>query len=149
MTTRREFCIHACRVISLASVAGAVQGCSGSPTAPATAAQLQTVNGTVTNGAVSVAIDAASPLAAVGSAALVQTTIGSFLVTRTAQTSFSAVTAICTHEACTITGFESQAFVCPCHGSRFSANGAVLNGPAFNPLRQFATQFSNNVLTIV
>jgi cytochrome b6-f complex iron-sulfur subunit len=149
MSTRREFCIHACQAITLAGIAGLVEGCSGSPTAPGGAPSLQAVNGTVVNGTVSVTIDAASPLAAVGSAALVQTTVGDFLVTRTAQNSFTAVTATCTHEACTITGFENQAFVCPCHGSRFSATGAVLTGPAFSPLRQFATQFANNVLTIL
>jgi Rieske Fe-S protein len=99
------------------------------------------------NGAVTVTIDAASPLSAVGSAALVQTNGGNFLVAHTAQSSFTAMTAICTHEACTITGFESQQFVCPCHGSRFNTNGVVVMGPAVSSLRQFPTEFSNSVLT--
>ena len=47
-------------------------------------------------------------------------------------------------------GYRLQSpYVCPCHGSQYSTSGAVLNGPATQPLRQFATQFTNNVLTIV
>jgi Rieske Fe-S protein len=93
-------------------------------------------------------IDAASPLAMAGNAALVQSTLGNFLVTRAAQDSFTAVTAVCTHEACTVTGFENQTFVCPCHGSRYTTSGTVVNGPATQPLRPFATAFANGVLTI-
>jgi cytochrome b6-f complex iron-sulfur subunit len=147
MTTRRDFCINACRTLSLATVAG-FQGCGGSPTSPSTAAALPSLAGTVINGAVTVTIDAASPLAAVGSAALLQTAAGAFLVAHTAESAFTAVTAICTHETCTITGFENQAFVCPCHGSRFNTTGAVLTGPAAKSLQQFSTRFANSVLTI-
>jgi cytochrome b6-f complex iron-sulfur subunit len=42
----------------------------------------------------------------------------------------------------------STSFVCPCHGSEFDTSGHVLVGPASTPLRQFQTQFANNVLTI-
>ena len=55
---------------------------------------------------------------------------------------------ICTHQACTITGFANQHYVCPCHGSEFTTDGGVVNGPAILPLPQFANQFVNNVLTI-
>jgi len=147
MTTRRAFCVHACQTISLASIAGALQAC-GSPTSPSTASPLQSVSGAVANGTVVLTIDAASPLAAVGGAALVQSSLGNFLVTRTGQDSFTAVTAICTHEGCTVSGFENQTFVCGCHGSRYTTSGAVVNGPATQPLRPFATRFANNVLTI-
>ena len=147
MTTRRDFCMQACQALSIASIAGALQGCGGSPTSPSSAS-LQSVSGAIVNGAVTVTIDSTSPLAAVGGAALVQTSVGNFLVAHTGQSVFTAMTAICTHEACTITGFESQTFVCPCHGSRYNTNGVVLTGPAVSSLRQFATQFSNNILTI-
>jgi cytochrome b6-f complex iron-sulfur subunit len=148
MTTRRDFCIHACQTISLATVAGALQGCGGSPTSPSAESPLQTINGTIVGGAVAVTIDAASPLAAAGGAALVQSAAGNFLVARTAQSSFSALTAICTHQGCTVNGFENQIFVCPCHGSRYNTSGAVVAGPATRALQQFATEFSNDVLTI-
>ena len=73
---------------------------------------------------------------------------GLILVAHTAADTFTAVTATCTHESCTITGFTGQAFVCPCHGSRFSTSGVVQNGPATRSLRSFATRFASNVLTI-
>jgi Rieske Fe-S protein len=82
-----------------------------------------------------VAVAAGSPLAAAGGAALVQSSSGSFLVTRTAADAFSALTATCTHEMCTITGFANQRFICPCHGSSFDAAGNVITGPAVRSLR--------------
>lgn len=110
--------------------------------------QLSTINGNVSGNTVVVQIDSASPLAAVGGAAMVRSSGGSFLVSRTAQETFAALTSTCTHETCTITGFDNTTYVCPCHGSRFTTAGRVVNGPANAPLRTFATQFSNNVLTI-
>ena len=53
-----------------------------------------------------------------------------------------------THEACTITGFQHQTFVCPCHGSHFNTSGGVLNGPATRSLPQFSTQVAGGVPTI-
>jgi len=94
-----------------------------------------------------VTVDAGSALAAVNSAAMVQTSLGTFLLARTAQDTFSALTAICTHEGCSITGFGNNQFVCPCHGSRFTTAGSVANGPAMRALQQYTTQFANGVLT--
>ena len=89
-----------------------------------------------------------SAFAAVGSLAMVQTSLGLFLLARTAQDAFSALTSVCTHEACAINGGAAgNQFVCPCHGSRFSTSGAVVNGPASRPLQQYPTQFANSVLT--
>jgi Rieske Fe-S protein len=48
---------------------------------------------------------------------------------------FAAVTAVCTHEVCTINGISGSIYVCPCHGSQFSATGGVVQGPAARPLR--------------
>jgi cytochrome b6-f complex iron-sulfur subunit len=143
--TRREFCTQA---VSLVSIGALLQGCGGSPTSPSNAPPLATINATGSGGAIALTIDAASPLASVGAAALVQTASGNFLVARSAQDAFTALTAVCTHEACTVTGFESPVYVCPCHGSEFTTAGAVARGPAAAPLRQFATRFAGNVLTI-
>jgi nitrite reductase/ring-hydroxylating ferredoxin subunit len=147
--TRRSFCAHAAAVAFLGGAVGTMlEGCGGSPTSPSNAPPLAVVNGTRISGGITVAVDSSSPLSAVGSAALLQTSIGEFLVAHTGQDAYVALTAICTHQTCTITGFASQTYVCPCHGSTFDVNGRVLGGPAPAPLRQYPTQFANGVLTI-
>ncbi len=158
--SRREFCAGACQVASGAALTALVSACGGggtSPTSPTPGpgggssspgvSQLTSLNGSVVGGGVQVQATS-GPLAAVGGAARVQSTAGSFLVTRTGQDSFTAVTAICTHEACTITGLSGSTYVCPCHGSRFTSGGQVLNGPATVSLQAFATSFSGGMLTI-
>jgi cytochrome b6-f complex iron-sulfur subunit len=109
---------------------------------------LTTVNGSFANGRVTVTVDAASPLNSVGGAALVQSSVGNFLVSRASQDTFVALTAVCTHEQCTVTGFQNSQYVCPCHGSQYSTSGAVTMGPATRALQQFSTQFSTPTLTI-
>ena len=146
--SRREFCVHACQAASFLAAGGLLQACSGNSMSPSGSTALPTINASPAAGALTLTIDAASPLAAVGSAALVQSSAGNALVSRTAQDTFTAVTAVCTHEACTVTGISGQIYVCPCHGSEFSTSGGVVKGPAASPLRQFSTRFAGNVLTI-
>jgi cytochrome b6-f complex iron-sulfur subunit len=150
--SRRQFCVQACRLSVAAGVAALGQACGGSssPTSPTAADPLPAISGTASGNAVTVVISSGSPLAAVGGAALVQSSRGSFLVTRTGQDSFLALSATCTHEACTITGFSStsQRYVCPCHGSTFDTSGRVLNGPAVATLRQFPASLAGSQLTI-
>jgi glycine/D-amino acid oxidase-like deaminating enzyme/nitrite reductase/ring-hydroxylating ferredoxin subunit len=49
---------------------------------------------------------------------------------------FRGIDARCTHRGCFVewNPVESS-WDCPCHGSRFDANGAALDGPAFRPLK--------------
>jgi len=150
MSTRREFCIGTCQAVSLLTLSTVLQGCGGgSPTSPgASAPQLPQVSGTVVNGALNVTMEAASGLNSVGGAALVASGAGTFLLARTGAASFTALTAVCTHEGCTVSGFTNSVYVCPCHGSEFSTSGSVVQGPAGAPLRQFATTFANGVVTI-
>ena len=95
----------------------------------------------------SVPIDPGGTLGDIGGAASVDTNLGVFLVSRASASAFTVLTAICTHEGCTVTGFNGQLYVCPCHNSKYTTSGSVANGPASQPLRQFASTFSNGVLT--
>jgi Rieske Fe-S protein len=147
--SRRRFCAEACHVASSATLATLFSACGGSsPTSPSgPAATLAVVGGRFTGSAVHVDI-AGSVLADVGGAALVESVAGVFLVARTNASAFSTVDAICSHESCTITGADGAAYVCPCHGSRYSRSGQVLAGPAKASLRQFATTFTDGVVNI-
>jgi len=152
LPTRRDFCAAACQALSLLTVGAVAQGCGGggggNPSGPSPAPGLRPITGTVNGNTVQVTIDAASPLAAAGGVAWVQAGGRSYLVARTGAETFTALTSTCTHEQCTITGYSAPVYQCPCHGSQFSTSGAVVRGPAGSPLRQFATAFASDVLTI-
>ena len=146
MPNRREFFTQA---LTLLSVAGLLDACTSSPSAPGSnAPTLPTVSGTFSGNTVTVNVDPSSSLATVGNAALVQTSGGDLLVAHTGQSTFTALSAVCTHQTCTITNYQSGTFVCPCHLSEFSTSGAVVQGPAGLPLRSYATQFLSPTLRI-
>jgi len=149
LVSRRQFCAGACQVASGATVATLFSACGGaSPTSPSgMASMLGVLSGRFAGSTVQVNV-AGSALAAVGGAALVQSIAGVFLLSRTSTSGFTAIDAVCTHEGCTITGADGTTYVCPCHGSRYNRNGQVLAGPAKASLRQFATTFTDDVVTI-
>ncbi len=90
----------------------------------------------------------ATPLANVGGAARVESAAGLFLITRISDVAFTVVDGTCTHESCPIGGATDTQYVCQCHGSRYSRNGTVQQGPARANLRQFANSFADGVITI-
>jgi cytochrome b6-f complex iron-sulfur subunit len=57
--------------------------------------------------------------------------------------SFRAVSAVCTHLGCTV-NLAGKGFHCPCHGSVFNNNGAVLSGPAPVSLAWFQLTLSRD-----
>lgn len=48
-----------------------------------------------------------------------------------------ALLLVCTHRGCKVAP-NADGYLCPCHKSRFSADGDVLVGPARKPLTQLA-----------
>jgi cytochrome b6-f complex iron-sulfur subunit len=63
--------------------------------------------------------------------------------------SYIAVAATCTHEGGTL-GYNAgnNNFVCPNHGSVFTENGAVANGPATRALKQYTTTLTGSNLRV-
>ena len=57
----------------------------------------------------------------------------------------------CTHLGCKINKIDNDKLICPCHGSVYSINGKVLNGPAIKNLTQlsFKTDLINNKIKVL
>jgi cytochrome b6-f complex iron-sulfur subunit len=64
-------------------------------------------------------------------------------------TGFVALSKICTHSNCGLSGFNnSSGFLeCNCHGSRFRTNGQVAVGPATTPLRSYTVSVNGGVVS--
>lgn len=61
----------------------------------------------------------------------------SVAIYKDAQGKLHKFSALCTHEFCEIEwNAGDKVWDCPCHGSRFSADGQVLQGPAEEPLNR-------------
>ena len=57
------------------------------------------------------------------------------VLTRSSDGGVHGVSAICTHQGCTVGAPHNGVVSCPCHGSQFeAATGKVLHGPATQPL---------------
>jgi Rieske Fe-S protein len=73
-------------------------------------------------------------------------------VTRLSATSVVAVSLVCTHQACPLSLPQAPGgnLICQCHGSQFTANGTVVQGPAQVGLRTFAATIdaANNQVVI-
>lgn len=61
------------------------------------------------------------------------------IVLRNTGNGFSALSLICTHNGCVAQPDSTQIY-CSCHGSLFTTEGNVVNGPATAPLRIFRTK---------
>ena len=65
--------------------------------------------------------------------------------------SFHAFGNTCTHRQCFLAVGELDGTVvtCPCHGSQFDVTtGAVLRGPAVEPVRSYATRVEDDALHV-
>lgn len=128
--SRREFLANASGLVVLTTAAacgdGEISGVPASGTPP-------TVERTV------IRVGGFPGLATVGMLVAVTSLIA---VKRTGPSSFDAFHMACTHAGCPTTVVNGQRFDCPCHFSRFDSNGAVINGPATDPLRKLRTSYN-------
>lgn len=70
-----------------------------------------------------------------GEGKIVEKNLQKLAVCRTLDDRLLVRSAICTHLACVVNwNSAEQTWDCPCHGSRFSPDGGVLEGPALQPL---------------
>ncbi|MGJ6121642.1 Rieske (2Fe-2S) protein [Mycolicibacterium sp. Y3] len=51
---------------------------------------------------------------------------------------FKGLSTVCTHARCAVSSVADGKITCPCHGSTFDLDGAVLKGPATKPLATVA-----------
>ncbi len=62
---------------------------------------------------------------------------------------FVALSAVCTHLGCIVKWVEDKGeFLCPCHGGRFSTDGAVLGGPPPKALTTYSVNIENTDLVV-
>ena len=57
-----------------------------------------------------------------------------FWVFRNDKSEVHAMSSVCTHLGCIVNREKNGEYLCPCHGSRYAADGKVLHGPAPSPL---------------
>ena len=74
----------------------------------------------------------------VGGFVTLDTRVGKIIVARVSETEFSAVGAVCTHKGGPIEyNADDKQFFCPWHKSQFALDGAVIKGPAKEPLPNY------------
>jgi Rieske Fe-S protein len=66
----------------------------------------------------------------VGSGVIVNGTV----VTQPSAGVFKGFSTVCPHRGCDVSKVENGTIDCPCHGSKFNLEGAVVQGPANKPL---------------
>jgi Rieske Fe-S protein len=86
-------------------------------------------------------------LAAVGGIAMVTISGSPFAVVRTASTTFVALSRVCPHQG-NVVNQDGNAFLCPGHGARFSANGTWIGGERTSSLRSYPTTYDAAAGTI-
>ena len=71
------------------------------------------------------------------------------VVTQPTEGEYKAFSSVCTHQGCQVNAVENGVIACPCHGSTFDiATGAVVQGPATQPLPEKSVTVSGDGLTV-
>jgi len=74
---------------------------------------------------------------------------GRFYLARLADGGFLALYQRCTHLGCNVPWDQSQEqFICPCHSSKFSLEGELLNPPAPRPLDLFLVKIEDGMVKV-
>ena len=88
-------------------------------------------------------------LATVGGGVVVDISGEPIAVIRTGDTSATALSAVCTHQGCTVEIQSGSApLYCACHGSEFAISGVVVRGPARQSLRVYQATVDANGVTV-
>ena len=58
-----------------------------------------------------------------------------------------ALSSVCTHKGCNVDWKETE-FACPCHGSKFTSEGAVIEGPADAPLATYEAKIDGDKVLV-
>ena len=125
---RREFLLTA---TASAVTAALVTGCTGGAGGGAT------MTGPV---ALTVQVSSYPALANVGGIARVDNGGTPVAAVRTGAASFVAFSLICPHFGCTV-GINGNAFLCPCHGARFTSSGTWNGGQRTSNLRSLTATY--------
>lgn len=126
---------------------GCMQGCSKSDNAPAPSGNNMSTTPKAVDFTLDLSIAPFNVLNKPGGFYVDAT--NNIIIAKTLNNEFIAVSSICTHQNVTIEyqGVNNR-FYCSGHGSTFTNTGAVSNGPAAQPLKQYKTALSNNSLRI-
>jgi cytochrome b6-f complex iron-sulfur subunit len=74
---------------------------------------------------------------------------GRFYLARLIDGGFLALYQRCTHLGCNVPWDQTQGqFICPCHSSKFSPEGELLNPPAPRPLDLFALTIEDGLVKV-
>ncbi|TDQ18595.1 cytochrome b6-f complex iron-sulfur subunit [Algoriphagus boseongensis] len=74
--------------------------------------------------------------------------VNRIVIARVSQTSFAAVTQVCSHEGKAKVTFRSGEFYCSEHGARFDTSGKGLNSNGSRGLTTYRTELSGTNLTV-
>lgn len=73
----------------------------------------------------------------------------SIWVLKNSETDVTVFSPVCPHLGCQVVwSKDKKQFICPCHNSTFSAQGAVLGGPAPRPLDTLPTRIEQGMLLV-
>lgn len=70
------------------------------------------------------------------------------LVRNDGDAGITALSLKCTHMGCAVRVDEGGALACPCHGSRYAADGSVTKGPAKEPLTRLPATLGGDAITV-